>query len=364
MRLKRKSTNARVNEILSKGEPTYGFLELSNIEMGTALNWYNQYSDKDTSHKFLSQYCESHGVEATPQQIAQQVPTMGFVCRMLMRGAVLNTKSMAWLAAHLKAMIELVPESQTVSPQVAPKPKPTIQDHLKQKAGVSIGILEGAIDSFILSDFKKVPDTLKVLRENEIKAAHGPHIINWAKRNRDEYRLALQGTDPQVSEAYSNYSHPELKKMDTLYDQIISDTLSVMGETKVAKAPRAKKPKTPEKQVKSLKFCPSDKELHLQSVAPTKIIGADGLWCYNRVTRMLTCYMADDASGLGIKGCTVLNYSKEKTRAKKLRKPDVTLPQVLSGGKVALRKLFDELTTKDAKVTGRINKDTVLVRVV
>jgi hypothetical protein len=93
------------------------------------------------------------------------------------------------------------------------------------------------------------------------------------------------------------------------------------------------------------------------------MIGSEGLWTYHRGNRMLTHYVADDASGLGAKGCAILNYSKAKSRAKKLRKPEEILHKVLSGGKVALKNLFDELTTKNAKVTGRVNKETLLVRV-
>jgi hypothetical protein len=136
-----------------------------------------------------------------------------------------------------------------------------------------------------------------------------------------------------------------------------------MGESVAGKTPRKKKIKTPEKQVKYLKFCLEDKALKIKSVPPTRMIGAEGVWVYNRKNRLLSYYAADDASGLGVKGCAFLNYSKTKSRTKKLRKPEEILPQVLSGGKVILKNLFDSLTTKDAKVTGRMNKETLLVRV-
>jgi len=362
--MKPKTVETRVKELLAKDEPTYGFMELSNIELATALNWYNQFSDKEASHKFLATYCGAHGIKLNPQQITQQVATLGFVCRMLTLGAVLNDRSMHWLDDHLKRMTTESVSTKTEEPTPLVTPKPSIQDYLKQKTRSVIAVLEGAIDSLILSDFKTSPNTASILRSSELNSSHGPQIINWAKHYRDEYRIAIQGSDAQVVEAYDNYTRPQLKKMEALYDQIISDMLAVMGETKKERKPRAKKQKTPGQQVKKLQYCPSDTELKLTSVTPTRIIGAEGLWCYNRVTRMLTHYVADDAAGLGIKGCTVLNYSKDMTRSKKLRKPEVLLPQVLSGGKVVLRKLFDELTTKDAKVTGRINKDTVLVRVI
>lgn len=362
MKIKRQSTASRVNQLLSKAEPEFGFMEMGQGELTLALNWYNQNKEKEASYKYLTEYCEAQGIKAKPEQIEQQVSTVGFVCRMLTRGAILDTKSLAWLSKHLKAMTETVVE--TKAPIMAAVAKPaTIQDHLKEKSKKSIGLLEGAVDEFILSDFKVVPNTLQLMRENDVKGAHGPNIVNFFKKCRDEFRLAVAGTDPEIEEGYSNYTTTQLKKMADLYDQIVSDTLTIMGDSVAGKTPRKKKLKTPEQQVKYLKFCAEDKALKIKSVPPTRMVGAEGVWIYNRKNRMLSYYVADDASGLGVKGCAFLNYSKTKSRTKKLRKPEEILPQVLSGGKVVLKNLFESLTTKDAKVTGRMNKETLLVRV-
>ena len=48
---------------------------------------------------------------------------------------------------------------------------------------------------------------------------------------------------------------------------------------------------------------------------------------------------------------------------KKLRKPREVLPQVLNEGKVGLRGIMKELTTTEMKANGRINADTILLRV-
>ena len=54
----------------------------------------------------------------------------------------------------------------------------------------------------------------------------------------------------------------------------------------------------------------------------------------------------------------------EKSSPAKIRKPDVILPEVLNGGKVKLRKLMDTIAAKETKVTGRINKDMIILRVI
>lgn len=338
-------------------------MELSGGELTLALNWYSQHKEKEDAYKYLAEYCKAQGIKVKTEQVEALVSTVGFVCRMISRGAILDKKSLAWLDQKLKKMVAIEVE-ETAAPMapIIPTVKPvTIQDRLKEKSHQSIGLLEGAVDEFILSEFKVAPNTLQLMRENEVKGAHGPNIVNYFKKYRDEFRLAAAGTDPEIEEGYSNYTAAQLKKMADLYDQIVSDTLTIMGE--VLRTPRKKKLKTPEKQVKSLKFCEEDKALKIKSVPPTRMIGAEGVWVYNHKNRMLSYYAADDASGLGVKGCAFLNYSKTKSRSKKLRKPEEVLPQVLSGGKVVLKNLFDSLSTKDAKVTGRVNKETLLVRV-
>lgn len=371
MKIKRTdSTSDRVNKLFAKDEPSFtGFMELDKIEITLALNWYSQNKEKEASHKYLAEYCKANGLKVSSQQIDLQVPTLGFVCRMITRGAVLDKHSRTWLASRLEAMKApsvrdaLFDTQKESMPVVAPVKQMTIQDRIKIQSGKCMGDLEAAIDDFILSDFKKNPNTLEVMRNHDMKGAHGPNVVNFFKKYRDEMRLAIAGTDETLNEGYSNYSVPQMKKMEALYDQIISDALTVMGEAISGSQPRAKKVKSPEAQVKTLKFCAKDDELHIISVPPTRMVGSESVWVYHRKSRMLTQYVADDASGLGIKGCTVTNYSKTKSRTKKVRKPEEILNKIVKEGKVYLKNAMDNLTTKDGKVNGRLGKEVLLVRV-
>lgn len=371
MRLKRTaSTTERVNQLLSQEEPSFlGQPELEKMDIALALNWYSQNKDKEHAQKYLADYCKTKSLKVSTQQIELQVPTVGFICRILTRGAVLDKKSLDWFNKKLNDMkapsvSDSLLEVQEQAPVVAAIKPATIQDRLKAQSSKCMGDLEGAIDEFILSDFKTAPNTLEIMREHDMKGAHGPNIVNFFKKYRDEFRVAIAGKDEQMNEGYSNYTVPQMKKMEALYDQIISDALTVMGESLANREPRAKKPKTPEKQIKSLKICAEDKDLGLKSVPAIRIVGAESLWSYNRVSRMLTCYIADDAAGLMVKGCAVKNYSLTKSHTKKLRKPDEILPQIVGGGKVFLKNVMDTLTTKDGKINGRLGKETILVRVV
>ncbi len=80
-------------------------------------------------------------------------------------------------------------------------------------------------------------------------------------------------------------------------------------------------------------------------------------------TRKLGVYHADDAGGFSVKGTCVTNYTESKSISKTVRKPGEMLPEVLKAGKIALRNVLTGIATKESLLTGRLNKDVVLLRV-
>jgi hypothetical protein len=104
-------------------------------------------------------------------------------------------------------------------------------------------------------------------------------------------------------------------------------------------------------------------ELNLVSIAPEKIVGALQVWTYNTKTKLLGVYNADNAKGLTVKGSTLQNFNEQTSIGKRLRKPEIVLPNVLGAGKVQIKKILPDLTTKETNLTGRMNSDTIIVRV-
>jgi hypothetical protein len=129
------------------------------------------------------------------------------------------------------------------------------------------------------------------------------------------------------------------------------------------KAPRKKKAKAPEAQVKNLKYLSSENTLNITSIDPVKVIGASKLWTYHVPSRVLSCYETERGNGFEVKGCAILNFSKEQSKSKKLRKPEQFIPQVLTSSLLELKNEFLELSTKESPVTGRVNSQTLLLRV-
>jgi hypothetical protein len=155
-----------------------------------------------------------------------------------------------------------------------------------------------------------------------------------------------------------------LKKIIAFCDSIITDAMKIAGESKVNRKPRKRKLKTADQLIAKVKYCAEFAELKLKSVSPKEIIGAMQLWVYNIKTRKLGCYHAEDAGGFSIKVTTITNYNETKSVQKILRKPNVTLPEVLTGGKVYMRNLIDGIQAVESPLKGRINEDVVLVRII
>ena len=100
------------------------------------------------------------------------------------------------------------------------------------------------------------------------------------------------------------------------------------------------------------------------SINPVDIIGAQVLWVYNTKTRKLGKYVAEDMGGaLNIKGTTITGYNESKSVSKTLRKPEAQIKEFLSAGKIDLRKYLENIKATEVKLNGRINADTILLKV-
>ena len=116
--------------------------------------------------------------------------------------------------------------------------------------------------------------------------------------------------------------------------------------------------------IKNLKFQKEFPQLKIVSVNPAEIIGAQQLWVYNTKYKKLTQYVNQSPQGLQIKGTTLIGYDVEKSLTKSVRKPEDTLGGLLKAGKVAIRTFMGDLKTNETKPSGRLNEDTILLRVI
>jgi hypothetical protein len=250
-----------------------------------------------------------------------------------------------------------------VKPAVA---QPSIQERLREAAARMTDEIEDAIESFASDPESFDPKAFKLLnllRGKQAKAAHARVIKEFYVRQHDEFVEAAQGKCEQLKEAYSHLSKANLKKITLFYSEILSACDMLAQEAKVNRAPRKTKAKPIEKIIGKMKFLKQDDKLKLVSINPADILGAKELWVFNIKTRKIGKYVAAEFQELGVKGTSITGFNESISVQKTLRKPEEQLKEFKAAGKVQLRKFLEDIKAVDIKLNGRINEDTILLKV-
>ena len=176
----------------------------------------------------------------------------------------------------------------------------------------------------------------------------------------------------QLKEGYAHIKKADIKKFRTAIEELMTALDFLIESAKATRKPRKAKPKSATKLVEKLKYLKTDAKYSLASVNPVDVVGANELWVFNVKTRKIGKYVAAnidpkgmkrEGSGLSVKGTTIIGFDETASIQKTLRKPEEQLKEFKSAGKVALRKFLDEIKTVDIKLNGRINQDTILLKV-
>ena len=278
--------------------------------------------------------------------------------------------STVWLREQISRVISEGKDDEVAEDTVVEdKPAvyvPSIQERLRDAAYAMTEEIEDALETFHQDPEAFDPKAFKVLnllRGKQAKAAHARVIKDYYQRQYDEYLELQEGTCEQLKEGYSHLTKAQVKKITQFYSEIISACDMLAQEAKVNRKPRAKKPTDKAKLVAKVKYLKQDDKLKLVSINPVDIIGAKELWVFNTKTRKLGKYVAAEFSDLSIKGTSITGFDEHKSVAKTLRKPEEQLKEFKTAGKVALRKFLDDIKAVDIKLNGRINEETILLKV-
>ena len=144
-------------------------------------------------------------------------------------------------------------------------------------------------------------------------------------------------------------------------DSIFEDIEKARAAAKNARTAN-RKPKARDAQVKNLKYLKDDEDSKVISITPVLIPQAGWLWTYNIKTKRLTEFKTSSTNGFEVRGSTLYNWDEKESRQAVLRKPLEILPQILNKTNKQIDNVWSNLTTKVTKTTGRINKDTILLR--
>jgi hypothetical protein len=317
-----------------------------------AYNWYSHFFDPDKSLRWVKEYMKEEDYDEEYIKGLTRTPPnhISAIARMLMRGNELPEELVEKLHDYIDKEIE--------TPEKTPERElPKVLLRTKAKIGETIGRLENVLDDFYNNNYVKTsPNVVELLREQDIKASQVQPIIDYYRPLWEELMAARDN-----NEGFERLTEKQLDDYCLLVFEIIGDLQKYSSDEKKLRRPRKKKVQDSGKLIRNVKYMRQFAELGLVSDNPINIIGSTSVWLYNTKYKRLTNLVTN--GNLSVKGTTIINFDEKLSTVKTLRKPKETLNKVLTGTKVSLRKIFDDLTTKDGIPNGRLNEETIILRV-
>ena len=346
----------------------------SQFDLVQAFQWYNDHKESKDARKYLIEYLvKSNEITPLQKQAADYLNNSwnivdGWVARCLSRGACIPDGVFNNFQERMNGFRDrldtIVTEKNLGAVVVDTSNVISIQERVQSKVDYFVMELEAKFDELWHKESGEEFVAYTWMIEHEVKPMHATKIAEYFRTRASEWINIIESrsTDEYIKESYPR-STKEMVAGAKILTAIVSDAEKLASNKNAARKPRKKKPVSFEKKVKGLNFKKDDTENKLVSIDPVKIMGSQQLWIYNTKTRKLGVYVATDAAGLEVKGSTIQNYKYSESVSKTTRKPKEVLSRVLDGGKVVLRKVMGEINSKPKELNGRINKDTILLRV-
>ncbi len=256
---------------------------------------------------------------------------------------------------------------------VKSKPKIDIQAKIKEHTQNYYIDIKDIIDQ--MTENEKTESVYEYCKEHNIALTYCGKLLELVNEYKQEPCIGLQArtvkqderTEEQqdLYEAYHSFNTKEMNSMIAVFDQAVSDIerwATIKQGEKKARKPRAI---SVERMIKKLQYKQADERYKLQSIDPILIPRCQMVWVFNTKTRKLTQYNAVGRNGIMVKGTTLKDYDTDMSVSKTVRKPDQVLSKLLNtDGKIAMRNIWNTLTTTETKANGRINADTIILKVI
>ena len=186
-----------------------------------------------------------------------------------------------------------------------------------------------------------------------------PMIEGWLLDYEDAYHKRCD----QAVEGYSHLKRSTLNQRIKICTAMLEDLERIRSATKASRNVKIKRPKSVDKQVAKVQYKKEDIDFKIVSINPIQIPTKTRLYAFNTKSKMIIEYITESPNGFEISGSTIKNISTGLSRTICLRKPLDFLPIVLQKTPKQINDAWETLKTKTKVPNGRINKDTILLRV-
>ena len=202
------------------------------------------------------------------------------------------------------------------------------------------------------------------MRKLNTAAQTARDTISYYAGVKEELRELIEDKTEDLVEGYSHMTIKEQKKFYDFISELISDCEKFIISKKATRKPRTKKATPLSKQVENVLYLKESLEYKIASVTPEQMVGAHALYLFNTKTRVMKYLVSDRRDGFLVKGSTIHGYDQEESFKKMLRKPEAMIETIGKATKSKALKEFKALKTKQSTTDARINRDTVILKII
>jgi len=336
------------------------------------LRHYGYFYDVKDSYKWATEWVKQNRskeefkiFKAAPERFFSS--TVSGLCKMIMNGAVFNEKRMAFINQKIDEQINRGKEkaAEATEEKVVDIRKRSPAEIVKERTSDFIAEIEETIDMF---GGKTHMDWDNYSVYNELQSIDAPYntakaVVDYYTPLRDEIKELVEKKTEDLVEAYTWLGPRKRKQYLKVIQSIIDDAEKYMMSKKAVRKVRKKKAAPASKQVDKMKYMADSSEFKLVSVDPVNIIGASEVYLFNTKYRTMTYLVTQSAQGFEVKGTTIQGVDLEASYKKTLRKPEEFFSNFTKATKAKARNLLKELKTKESTCNGRVNDQTIIVKV-
>ena len=336
----------------------YFRMEIDKKDLANISRAYIKKNYKGTERTLLLSgpdyfYTGEAGVTATIEWIDR-----GFIWPEYWNG---NRKIAGWIS-RIKLAIE---NKAIVKEEFIANRKPPMEI-VKEKNSDFIAQIENILDQY---DTMTQPDWDQYSVYNEmiklnLSASGSKGVVDYYTPLKNELEELINIKTPDLVEAYAHAGKIKQKRLLKFITAVIDDANRYSLSKKATRKTSKPVVKSAGKQVSKLNFAQSGHEFKIASINPSNIVGAHRLYTFNTKYRIITEYVSEKTGGFEVRGSTLYGIDMALSRSVRLRKPEESLTIFLTKTHIAVNKFWATLTTKTSGVVnGRINKDTIILRV-
>lgn len=330
---------------LGKNEPNGASSVLTSAEYTRMLNWYNYMSSVEEARGWLIEYLEtldrSSDVEALNKlPLHECSPVAGHVARIILRGYVPPTDSLAFIDRHVATAVAKIDQ-----PSANDNVEPSYLDGVDKESRLLM-LLEQRIGKAARFD------VAAWFVENKVNSVQAKMIAEYWRP------VALK-----LAAEYKKSKSKDLLARLAVYSDILKacDGFEVKKTVKAARKPRAKRPVSIEKKLKLVKWQQNSAEFGISSVDPSKIIGASEVVLFNTKWNVITILRGK----LDINRTTIVGYDESRSESKRIgRGAKQKLADLARANTKRIEKILGDIDTAPVDIKDRFNENVIIVKVI